>query len=258
MYPLCFVTILATVIAAATGAQGFAATAVNGRSEKSSALPENAQRASVDLSAEFSTIGDWKAVVTAANDPNSEFESEGEPSKSRICFARGSHGASECTYFRDLFSSRLTFQLLKELAVVELISGRPETKGLQMMATALYPTGQVHETAIWVYDRRQDQFRVAATLTSSEVRIFPAGALKGCLITADWDRPLNDGETRFGSDHKRVMTVYHYGAQGSAGTYQKVFTYITSKKYSPDDTDTIEAEQTRIEEKLQARKLTNQ
>ena len=248
------VTGVAEEVAAATGAQGFAATAVNGRSEKSPALPEYSQRASVDLSAEFSTMGDWKAVVTAANDPNSEFESEGESSKSRICFARGSHGASECTYFRDLFSSHLTFQLLKGLSVVELISGHPETKGLQMMATALYPTGQVHEAAIWVYDRRRDQFRVAATLTSGELRIFPAGALKGCLITADWDRPLNEGETRFGSDHKRIMTVYRYSAEGSAGTYQKVLTYITARKYSPDDTDTIEAEQTRIEEKLQARK----
>jgi len=251
MYRRCLVTILAMDIAAAAGARGAAYDAVAVGSDQSPAVPEYAENASFDLETQLSTTGDWKAVVTAANDPNLEFEAEGDPSKSKICFVRASTGTSECTFFRDLFSSRLTFQLSDGLSVVRLTS-KPETKGLRLMATALYPTGQIRETAIWVYDERRDQFRVAATLTSSEVRIFPSGALEGCLVTADWDRALEQSQTRFGSDHKRMITVYRYKTQGSAGSYQKVLTYITAKKYSPEDTDTIEAEQVRIKEELQA------
>lgn len=122
------------------------------------------------------------------------------------------------------------------------------TNGLVMKAEALYPTGQVPETAIWVYDAQQDHFHLVSALESGEVRIFSSGPLNGILVTADWHR--DEGDTRW-SDHRREITIYRYKADsGEAGSYGKLLEYTTGKKYDAEDTGTIDAERATIEVRL--------
>jgi len=78
---------------------------------QSTAPPQYRKEPPLDLKVVLDTAGDWKAVVTAAVEPQREFESDEGPSQSRICFVRTARRASECTYFRDLFHSNLTFQV---------------------------------------------------------------------------------------------------------------------------------------------------
>jgi hypothetical protein len=200
-----------------------------------------------DLKAAFGTTGDWKAVVTAAVEPTREFESDEWTSQSRICFVRTTPPTSECIYFRDLFHSNLTFQVLSSLSIVRLSSGNAATNGLVLKAAAWYPTGQVPETAIWVYDAQQDHFHLLSALESGEVRIFSSGPLSGILVTADWHR--DEGESRW-SDHRRDITVYRYSADNGEASYRKVLEYTTTKKYGAEDTDAIDAERASIEAKI--------
>jgi len=200
-----------------------------------------------DLKDAFGTTGDWKAEVTAAVEPAREFESDEGTSQSRICFVGTAPPKSECTYFTDLFHSNLTVQVLSSLSVVRLRSGSAATNGLVMKAAAWYPTGQVLETAIWVYDAQQDHFHLLSGLESGEVRIFSSGPLNGILATADWHR--DKGESRW-SDHRRDITVYRYSADNGATSYRKVLEYTTTKKYGAEDTGTIDAERANIEAKI--------
>lgn len=214
---------------------------------QSAAPPEYREEPSFGLKADFSTTGDWKAVVTAAVEPQREFESDEGPSQSRICFARTAPRTSECVYFRDLFHSNLTFQVFSSLTVVQLQSESVPANGLELKAAAWYPTGQVHENAIWVYDARRDDWRLVLAVESGEVRIFSSGPLKGTFITSDWHR--GEGERRW-DDHRRDITVYRYGADGRMAGYRKVLEYTTTRKYGAEDTDTIDAELSSIEERL--------
>ena len=200
-----------------------------------------------DLKAAFGTTGDWKAVVTAAVEPTRAFESDAGISQSRICFVGTAPPTSECTYFTDLFHSNLTVQVFSSLSVVRLRSGSAAINGLIMKAAAWYPTGQVPETAIWVYDAQQDHFHMLSALESSEVRIFSSGPLSGILVTADWHR--DEGMSRW-SDHRRDITVYRYSADKGEASYRKVFEYTTTKKYGAEDTGTIDAERANIEAKI--------
>jgi hypothetical protein len=205
-----------------------------------------------DLKAAFGTREDWKAVVRAAVEPTREFEKDEGTSQSRICFARTAPASSECSYFTDLFHSNLTIQVFSSLSVVRLESGSAVTSGaaingLVMKAAAWYPTGQVPETAIWVYDAQRDHFRLASAVESGEVRIFSSGPLNGILVTADWHR--GEGESRF-SDHQRDITVYRYRADNGEAGYGKVLEYTTTKKYGAEDTNTVDAELADIEEKI--------
>ena len=200
-----------------------------------------------DLKAAFGTTGDWKAVVTAAVEPAREFESHEGTSQSRICFVSAASPNSECTYFTDLFHSNLTVQVLSSLSVVQLRSGSAPTNGLVMKAAAWYDTGQVPETAIWVYDAQQDHFHLLTTLESGEVRIFGSGFLSGILVTADWHR--DEEESRW-SDHRRDITVYRYSVDNGEASYRKVLAYTTTRKYGAEDTGTIDAERTNMEAKI--------
>jgi len=206
---------------------------------QSAAPPQYREQPPFDLKAAFGTTGDWDAVVTAAIEPTREFESDEGVSQSRICFVRTAPRTSECAYFRDLFHSKWTFQVLSSLVVEPLRSGKAAVSGLIMKAAAWYPTGQVPETAIWVYDQQQDRFQLVSAVESFEVRVFSSGPLNGCLVTADWHR--DEGDSRW-SDHRRDITLYRYSADADEAAYRKVFAYTTTKKYGAEDTSTIDAE----------------
>jgi hypothetical protein len=200
-----------------------------------------------DLKVGFGTVGDWKAVVTAVVKPERDFDSDSGPSLSKICFVRTNPAENECTYFGDLFHSGITFQEFSSFSVVRLRSGPAAINGLVMKAEALYPTGQVHETAIWAYDAQRDDFHLVSGQESEEVRIFSNGPLNGTLVTASWHR--DEGETRW-SDHRRDITVYKYGGNGEAASYRKVLEYTTTEKYGAEDTDTIDANEADIVAKV--------
>jgi len=214
---------------------------------QSASPPQYREEPPFDLKAGLGTTGDWKAVVTAAVEPQREFESDEGPSQSRICLVRTAPNTSECTFFRDLFHSSLTFQVFSSLATVRLQSESAATNGLELKAAAWYPTGQVHETAIWVYDAQRDDWHLVLAVESDEVRVFGSGVLNGMLVTSDWHR--DEGEARW-DDHRREITVYRYSADGGEALYRKVLEYTTTKKYGAEDTDTIDAESSNIEEKL--------
>lgn len=214
---------------------------------RSTAPPQDREEPPFDLQAGLGTIGDWRAVVTAAVEPQGEIVSDEGPSESRICFVRTVPAMSECTYFRDLFHSNLKLQVFSSLTAVRLQSESAATNGLELKAVAWYSTGQVRETAIWVYDAQRDDFHLVLAVESGEVRIFSSGLLNGMLVTSDWRR--DEGDTRW-SAHRRDITVYRYGADGEEAGYRKVLEYITTKKYGAEDTDTIDAELTNIEAKL--------
>ena len=211
------------------------------------APPQYREKPPFDLKAAFGTTGNWKATVNAAMEPAPDFDSDEGASQSRICFVRTAPQASDCAYFRDLFHSKLTFQTLSSLTVEQLRSGSSPVSGLVMKADALYPTGQIHETAIWVYSPRQDRFHLAAAVESNEVRIFTIGPLNGFLITADWHR--DEEETRW-SDHRRDITVYRFSGDNGDASFGKVLEYTTTKKYGAEYTGAIEAEQANIEAKI--------
>jgi len=214
---------------------------------QSTTPPQYREEPPFDLKAGLGTIGDWKAIVTAAVEPQREIVSDDGPSQSRICFVRTAPTTSECTYFRDLFHSNLRFQVFSSLAAVRLQSESAATNGLELKAAAWYSTGQVHETAIWVYDAQRDDFHLVLAVESGEVRIFSSGLLNGMLLTSDWHR--DEGDTRW-SDHRRDITVYRYSTDGGEAGYRKVLEYTTTKKYGAEDTDTIDAELRNIEAKL--------
>jgi hypothetical protein len=211
------------------------------------APPQYREQPPLDLQAGLGTTGDWKAVVTAAVEPHREIVSDVGPSQSRICFVRTAPPTSECTYFANLFHSDLRFQVFRSLAAVRLQSESVSTNGLELKAAAWYSTGQVLETAIWVYDPQRDDLHLALAVESGEVRIFSSGLMNGMLVTSDWHR--DEGDTRW-SDHRRDVTVYRYSADGGQAGYRKVFEYTSGKKYGAEDTDTIEAELSNIEAKL--------
>jgi hypothetical protein len=211
------------------------------------APPRYREEPPFDLRAALGTTGDWKAVVTGVLEPRREFDSEEGPSQSRLCFTRTAPAKSGCVYFRDLFHSKLTFQVFVSLTAVRLQSESPAATGLELKAAAWYPTGQIPETAIWAYDAQQDDLHLLLAVESGEVRIFSDGVLKGLLITSDWHR--DEEETRW-SDHRRDITVYRYGADGGDASYRKVLEYTTTRKYSAEDTNTIDAESSEIEAKL--------
>ncbi len=210
-------------------------------------LPQYREQPPFDLKSALGTTGDWKAVVTAAAGPAREFDSDEGPSQSRICFVRTAPQANQCAYFKDLFNSNLTFQVFSSFNVEPLRSGSAPVRGLVMKAQALYPTGQIPETAVWVYDPRQDRFHLVSAVESGEVRIFSTGRLNGALVTADWHR--DEGEIRW-SDHRRDITLYRYNSDVSEAGYVKMLEYTTTKKYGAEDTSTIDAELANIEAKL--------
>jgi hypothetical protein len=121
-----------------------------------------------DLKEKFGTTGDWKAVVTAVATSDYLIPDYQAPSQSRICFVQTSSNVSECSYFRDMFHSDLTLQVLSGLSVVLLKEGSPSVKGLVMKASGLYATGQTHETAIWIYDAQLDDFHLASSQVNIE------------------------------------------------------------------------------------------
>ncbi len=208
------------------------------------AAPQYRQQPPFNLKGAFGTTGDWKAVVTAAINPAREIVSDEGASQSRICFIRAAPAASRCAYFRDLFHSKLAFQVMSSLSVRPLRSGSSPVSGLVMKADAFYSTGQIHETAIWVYDPQQDRFHLTAAVDSGEVRVFTSGPLNGFLVTADWHR--DQGDTRW-SDHRRDITVYRYSGNGGEAQFGKVLSYTTTKRYSAEDTGSIDTEQANIE-----------
>lgn len=214
---------------------------------QSTASPQYWEEAPFDLTTGLGANGDWKAVVTAAVEPQHEIVSDNGRSQSKICFVRKAPTTSECTYFRDLFHSQRMFQVFSSLTAVPLQSEGAATNGLELKAAAWYSTGQVHETAIWVYDAQRDDFHLALAVESGEVRIFSSGLMNGMLVTSDWHR--DEGDTRW-SDHRRDITVYRYSADASEAGYRKVLEYTTTKKYGAEDTDTIDAESTTIQAKL--------
>jgi hypothetical protein len=214
---------------------------------QATAPPEYREKPPFDLRAALGTTGDWKAVVTAVLEPRREFDSAEGPSQSRICFARKDPAKSECAYFSDLFRSKMTFQVFTSLNAVRLQSASAATNGLELKAAAWYPTGQIPETAIWVYDAQQDDFHLVLAVESDEVRILSDGLLDGMLVTSDWHR--DEGDTRW-SDHRRDIRVYRYGANGGDAAYRKVLEYTTTKNYSAEDTETVDAELNNIEAKL--------
>jgi hypothetical protein len=199
----------------------------------------------VHLQNVFGTRTAWDAVVTAQSGGYEDVSAS--PSQAKICFVADSSAANQCTYFNDLFQSTLTYQELTDLSVAPLASAT-NAKGLILKVTGSYPTGNAHEMAIWVYDSKQDNFRLVSALQSSEERIFTDGPLDSYLVTANWQ--WEQGETRFGSDHLRKITAYQYVRDDGAGVYRKVLEYTTAKKYGPEDTNTIEGEISAIEAKL--------
>jgi hypothetical protein len=192
-----------------------------------------------DLKVGFETAGDWKAVVTAVLEPKRDFDSDEGPSRSKICFVRTNPTENECVWFGDLFHSNLTFQEFSSLSVVPLRSGPVAINGLVMKAEGLYPTGQLHETAIWIYDAQRDDFHLVSAQESQEVRIFSSGPLNGTFVTATWHR--DEAETRW-SDHRRDIAVYKFSGNGDAASYRKVLEYTSAKRYGAEDTETVSAE----------------
>lgn len=211
------------------------------------ALPGYTVEAPLHLQDVFGTRAAWTAVVTAQSGGFEDF-SASSPSQAKICFVSDSDATNQCTYFKDLFKSDLSYQELSDLSVAPLASVGTDAKGLILHASGSYPSGNTHEMAIWVYDARRDAFRLASTLQFSEERIFTEGPLDGYLITANWQ--WEQGETRFGSDHKRKITAYQYVNSDDAGVYRKVLEYTTADKYDPENTNTIDAEMTAIESQL--------
>ncbi len=214
---------------------------------QSAAPPQYREEPPLDLRAGLGTTGDWKAVVTAAVEPQREIVSDEGPSQSRICFVRTAPPRNQCAYFANLFRSNLRFQVFSSLTAVRLQSQSVPTNGLELKAAAWYSTGQMPETAIWVYDAQQDDFHLVLAVESGEVRVFSSGLLHGMLVTSDWHR--DEGDTRW-SDHPRDITVYRYSAASGEASYRKVLEYTTMKKYGAEDTDTIDAELSDIEGKL--------
>jgi hypothetical protein len=214
---------------------------------QTTAPPQYRDEPPFDLQAGLGATGDWKAVVTAAVEPQREIVSDEGPSQSRICFVRTAPATSECTTFSDLFHSNLKFQVFSSLTVARLQSDSAATNGLELKAAAWYSTGQVHETAIWAYDAQRDGFQMVLAVESGEVCIFSSGPLNGMLVTSDWH--LEEGDTRW-SDHKRDITVYRYSVDGGEAGYRKVLQYTTAQKYEAEDNDTIDAELSNIEGKL--------
>ncbi len=212
----------------------------------------------MNLQTPFATETPWSAVVTAdAGVPSEKVMDRGVPSQSKLCFVDTAKRANGCTTFADLFHSKLSYQELSDFAVT-CLSGNPERSGLVMRATADYPTGQLSETAIWVYDRAQDSFVLAATFQAGEARIFGCGPrrslvsreLDGHVVISEW--VSLPGETRFGSDHKRKISVYGLVTVKGRATYRLLFAYTTLKKYSPEDTNTIGEETHNIRARLTA------
>jgi hypothetical protein len=214
---------------------------------QSTAPPQYREEPSFDLQAGLGTTGDWKAIVTATVEPQREIVSDEGPNQSRMCFVRAAPATSECTYFRDLFHSNLTFQVLSSLTAVRLQSESAPTYGLELKAAAWYSTGQVLETAIWIYDAQRDDFHLVLAVESGEASIFSSGLLNGMLVTSVWHR--DEGDTRW-NDHRREITVYRYSAEGGEAGYRKVLEYTTTKKYGAEETDTIDAESNNIEARL--------
>lgn len=213
---------------------------------QSTATPEYREEPPFDLKA-ASDSADWKAVVTAAVEPQREFEADEGPSQSRICFARKAPGANECTYFRDLFHSNLTFQVFSSLTIERLESAGGYINGVALQAAGWYPTGQIHETAIWVHDTQGDDWRLVLAVESSELRIVSDGPFDGVLVTSNWHR--DEGEAKW-DEHRRDITVYRFSIEGGQPAYRKVFNYTTALTYEAEDTDTIDAEWPNIRERL--------
>jgi hypothetical protein len=213
-------------------------------------VPQYSESPPFDLKMPFATRDPWQAVVTAAAARDYEISGAGNlgPSRSKICFIRAAGQQGECEYFRTLFHSSLTIQESSGLSLIPLTSKRGGVTGLVLKATALYDTGQLHETAIWVYDAKADRFRLISSATAAEEQIFASGALDGYLVTADWH--FQPGETRFGSDHQRIITVYRYEPSDAGGSYRKVLRYTTVKKYGPEDVGTIAEEMDSIEQHI--------
>lgn len=193
----------------------------------------------VDLQTSFDTRTTWQAVVNAQPTPPLWQDIDGPPSQSKICLVNNSKGEDDCTYFRDLFKSTLGSQALTDLSVVSVTSKSPNAKALVLHAIGFYTSGDVHETAIWVYAQTNDKFTLVSALTSDEEQIIDAGPLDGFLITADWD--WASGETRW-DDHQRKITVYRFDATDGAGAYREALEYTTTKKYGAEDTNTINSE----------------
>ena len=188
----------------------------------------------------------WTVVVTAQSGGYSE--TSNSPSQAKICFVADLNAANQCAYFNDLFRSTLSYQELSDLSVAPLASGPAAAKGLVLKVTGSYATGNAHEMAIWVYDSNRDDFRLVSALQSSEERIFTEGPLDGYLVTANWES--EEGETRFGSNHKRKITAYQYVNDDGVGVYRKVLEYTTADKYDPENTNTIDAEISAVESRL--------
>lgn len=200
--------------------------------EYSTATPTNLQTS-------FDSGTAWQAVITAQTAPPLWQDIDGPPSQSKICFVDNSKGANDCTYFRDLFKSTLGSQAVTDLSVTSLSSKSPNTQALVLKATGFYVSGDMHETAIWIYDQASDKFNLVSALTSDEEQIIDAGPLDGFLITSDWDWAA--GETRW-DDHQRKITVYRFDASDGAGAYREALEYTTAKKYGAEDTNTINSE----------------
>lgn len=208
--------------------------------------PQYREEAPFELKAAFGTTGDWKALVTAVVEPRHEIVSDDGASQSRICFVRAAPPGNDCAWFKDLFDSNLVYQTFSSLSPMRLRSGNA-VNGLMMKASALYTTGQVPETAIWVYEARQDRFHLVFAGKSPEVRVFSSGPRDGMLVTADWI--WDKGETRW-NDHRRDIAVYRYSSDAGNAGYRKVIEYTTAKKYGAEDTGTIEEELAVIEAKI--------
>ena len=193
----------------------------------------------LNLQKAFGTRRPWSVVVTAQSGDRDE-SPEAPPSQAKICFVTGAGGAQQCSYFKDLFHSTLTYEQLQNLSVACLASRPANAKGLLLKAVGIYPTGTVNQMAIWVYSSKEDSFRLVSALQATEERIFTDGALAGFLVTANWQ--WEQGETRFGDDHRRKITAYRYLNDDGVGAYRQVLEYITARKYNPEDSNTIESE----------------
>jgi hypothetical protein len=200
---------------------------------------EYSTAAPINLQASFDAKAAWQAVVIGQTAPPLWQDIDGPPSQSKICFVSEAKGANDCAYFRDLFKSPLGSQAITDLSVVSLSSISPNTEGLVLKATGFYTSGEVHETAIWVYDQADNNFSLVSALTSDEERIVTQGPLDGFLITVNWN--WEKGEARW-DDHRRKITVYRFAANEGAGAYREVLEYTTAKKYDAEDTHTIDSE----------------
>jgi hypothetical protein len=122
------------------------------------------------------------------------------------------------------------------------MSKSPQTKGLILRAVGNYPTGQVHETAIWVYDAAKDAFNLVLALAAggfSEVRVINSGPLDGYLIAVSWS--WDKDEVRW-DDHRRMIAAYRLERSAGSVGYREVLDYVTADKYGAEDTDTIDSE----------------